>query len=308
MLVEPQSLAASVDVKPPVLRFASDADRKMLAPALRVDRDGTLRVAGALRALSGATHTFEIVAGGGDDAADTNEAATFALTVAAISQCRAHFAVDMRPPPVLFVKTAAALDGSEAIGQLTAATPATCVMRYELHNDEAALFTINSTDGRIFARLDDDKNLRHKARFPVCHRSLQAIETLAILQLTLDAIDIDGERASLPIEVRIRSDAATRIASTPPRFVAQNLSLQVAESVQIGATIGWLQAEPSNDRADDKDRRSFRLAAPSSFFAVRPQTGEIVTQRSLDRETQARHELQVNARLPIQDDDRCSMR
>uniref|UniRef100_A0A8C6QNB5 FAT atypical cadherin 2 n=1 Tax=Nannospalax galili TaxID=1026970 RepID=A0A8C6QNB5_NANGA len=80
----------------------------------------------------------------------------------------------------------------------------------------------------------------------------------------------------------------------PPRFPPGGYQLTVSEDTEVGTTIAKLQTEDAD--SEDNSRVRYTLLSPTEKFSLHPLTGELVVTGHLDRESEPRYILKVEAR------------
>lgn len=80
----------------------------------------------------------------------------------------------------------------------------------------------------------------------------------------------------------------------PPRFPPGGYQLTISEDTDVGTTIAELKTKDAD--SEDNRRVRYTLLTPTEKFSLHPLTGELVVTGHLDRESEARYILKVEAR------------
>nr|XP_048293531.1 protocadherin Fat 2 [Myodes glareolus] len=80
----------------------------------------------------------------------------------------------------------------------------------------------------------------------------------------------------------------------PPRFPPGGYQLIISEDTDVGTTIAELKTKDAD--SEDNRRVRYTLLTPTEKFSLHPLTGELVVTGHLDRESEARYILKVEAR------------
>ncbi|KAG8509268.1 Protocadherin Fat 2 [Galemys pyrenaicus] len=109
--------------------------------------------------------------------------------------------------------------------------------------------------------------------------------------LNVTASDLGTPRKSC---WRLLTVAVLDCNDNAPRFPPGGFQLTVPEDTGVGATVAELSAGDAD--SEDNGRVRYSLLSPTDKFSLHPLTGALVVTGPLDRESQPRHVLQVEAR------------
>ncbi|XP_068026259.1 LOW QUALITY PROTEIN: protocadherin-16 [Melanerpes formicivorus] len=230
---------------------------------------GTVRLASALRYEAGAGYELLVVA---RDGGAPQLSATFTLLVHVQAE-HDHapvfdtltYRVELRegvPVGTRFLQVRARARGAEG--------PA---LAYHLRADgDAASFGIAPDSGWLYVRSALDREARE----------------LYLLTVLASAGGAGEARGTGSSTVRV---SITDENDNSPRLSQERYFFTVPENQAPGSSVGRVMATDRD--AGQNGRLSYRLLPPDPGFLIHPQTGELSTQRSLDRELQSSYQLLV---------------
>ncbi|XP_069340449.1 protocadherin Fat 2 [Eulemur rufifrons] len=116
-------------------------------------------------------------------------------------------------------------------------------------------------------------------------------ETTKFYSLNVTVFDLGTPQKSswklLTVNVKDWNDNA-------PRFPPGGYQLTISEDTEVGTTVAELKTEDAD--SEDNGRVRYTLLSPTEKFSLHPLTGELVVTGHLDRESEPRYVLKVEAR------------